>query len=208
MLYPWPEPEVIGLALAPDHVATVDSVTAGSIAATAGLKAGDQIISLAGQPLISIADTSWVLNYSPDPGRLAAVVKRDGAEKAIDLTLPAGWRKKSDISRRVGTWSLRGMATGGLVLEDVTDDARVERGWTRDQMALRVKYVGEYGTHAAAKKAGFKKDDVIVLLDGKSTRMTEGEMIGDMLQNHPPGDQVKATVMRGSDRMEFMLPIQ
>ena len=78
----------------------------------------------------------------------------------------------------------------------------------KDQMALRVKYVGEYGTHAAAKKAGFKKDDVIVLLDGKSTRLTEGEMIGDMLQNHLPGEQVKATVVRGSDRMEFLLPMQ
>ena len=75
-------------------------------------------------------------------------------------------------------------------------------------MALFVKYVGEYGSHAAAKKAGFKKNDVIIELDGKSKRVTESELIGDLLQTHQAGEKLKTTVLRGGQRVELTLPMQ
>src|SRR5207247_22810 len=61
-IYPWPAPETIGLALAPEQIARIESVTPGSIAAQAGLQPGDDLLSFDGQPLISQADVSWVLN--------------------------------------------------------------------------------------------------------------------------------------------------
>ena len=57
---------------------------------------------------------------------------------------------------------MRGMACGGLVLEDLADEERSRRGLGAQAMALFVKGVGQYGKHAAAKNAGFQKDDVIV----------------------------------------------
>jgi hypothetical protein len=208
LIYPWPPPETIGLTLAQDYPARIESVSASSISSSASLQPGDDLISLGGQPLLSIADVSWVLNRASEEGTLRAVVKRDGVEKTLELALPANWRSKADISRRVGTWGMRGMATGGLVLEDLADEERARRSLPGDQMALVVKAVGEYGKHAAAKKAGFKKQDVIVEIDGLSKRLTEGELIGVLLRRHNPGAQVKATVLRDTGRVELTLPMQ
>jgi len=207
-IYSWPSPETIGLTLAPDRVAHVETAAADSMAARAGLKAGDDIVSLAGQPLISIADASWILHRAPESASLSAIVRRGGAEKTVNIDLPAGWRRKTDIAGRVGAWSMRGMATGGLLLEDLPDTERSPRQLGRNELALLVKHVGEYGKHAAAKKAGFQKGDVIVELDGQSRRATEGEVIGQLLQKHQPGERVGVTVLRGTGRVSLSLPMQ
>ncbi len=208
LIYPMPAPDTLGLALAQDGIARVDSVTGGSAAARAGFQAGDEIVAMAGQPLVSIADVSWVLHRAPEAGSLVATVKRGPSEKKLDLELPPGWRSKSDISRRVGTWEMRAMATGGLLLEDLPEADRSQRGLGRENMALLVKHAGEYGRHAAAKKAGFLKGDVIVGVDGLAGRMTEGELIGHLLQKHQTGEKLKATILRGGANIELMLPIQ
>jgi hypothetical protein len=100
------------------------------------------------------------------------------------------------------------MAAGGLVLEDLNDEERQRRTLITSQMALLVKYVGEYGKHSAAKKAGFHKQDVIVEIDGLSHRVGEGELLGHLLRMHQPGAQVKTTVLRGTERVELSLPMQ
>ena len=79
-------------------------MVAWSIADMAGLKPGDEFVSLAGQPPLSIADVAWVLHRAPASGTLPALVVRNGAEKSLNIVLPPKWREKSDISKRVGTW--------------------------------------------------------------------------------------------------------
>ena len=207
-IYPSPAPESIGLTLAADQIARVESVAAGSIAARGGLRPGDDLVRLAGQPLISIADLSWALHRAPESGALPAQLRRGGAETAVTLTLPAGWREKADISKRSGTWPMRGMAEGGMILDDLGAEERGRRGLGEKDMALFVKGLGQYGKHAAAKNAGFQKDDVIVQLDGSSARITESELIGRLLAKYRPGEQVKATVLRGTQRVELSLPMQ
>ena len=208
LIYPMPAPETIGLTLAADQRATVAAVAAGSIAEQAGWKPGDEIISFAGQPPVSVADVSWALHRAPESGRLAAVVKRGGAARTLETSLPSGWRTRSDISKRVGTWQMRAMTGGGMVLEDLADAARTSRDVATDKMALLVKSVGQYGKHAAAKNAGFKKDDLIVEFAGQSARATEGELMGRVLQNNLPGEKVKVTVLRAGQRVELQLPMQ
>ena len=207
-IYPWPAPEAIGLTLASDRAATVASVANGSLAANAGLQAGDEIVSFETQPLVSMADFSWVLHRAPESGSLTAVVKRSGGEKPVEIKLPSGWREKSSDPRRVGTWAMRGMVTGGLVLEDLSDEARTARNISKQDLALLVKFVGQYGSHAAGKKAGFQKDDVLVQVADMKTRLSEGEFMGQLLQKHFAGEKLKTTVLRGTDRMELSLPMQ
>ena len=207
-IYPMPAPETIGLTLAPDAAARVTAVAAGSMAASAGFCAGDEFVSFNRQPLISIADFAWVLHRAPEAGTLAAVVKRGGKAVPLTLALPAGWRSKSDISRRVGTWSMRAMALGGLTLVDLDDAARKERGLATETMALNVKGVGQYNKHGAAKKAGFLKDDLIVGIDGMKSRTSEGELIGKLLQTRQAGEFADVTVLRGSERLTLKLPMQ
>ena len=208
MIFPMPAPETIGLTLAADHIARVESVATGSAADKAGVLAGDEFASLAGQPLVSIADVSWVLHRAPATGTLSASVKRGTETKSLDIPLTAGWRAKSDISKRVGTWQMRGMANGGLVLEDLSDEARAARGIEKEALALFVKSVGQYGKHAAAKNAGFQKEDIVVEASGLTGRMGEGEWIANLLRKNMPGEKVKTTVLRETQRVELTLPMQ
>lgn len=207
-IHAMPAPETVGLTLAPDQVARVAEVAAGSAAQKAAFQPGDELVSLAGQPLISTTDVSWILHRSPDTATLPAVVKRGGAEQTLELTLPAGWRLDSDFSKRSSVWSMRGMATGGMVLEDLPDEERAKRGLNNSQLALFAKGVGQYGNHAAAKNAGFQKDDVIIEIDGVTERMTESALIDRFLAQRMPGTKVKATVLRGNKRLNLMLPMQ
>jgi hypothetical protein len=207
-IYPMPAPETIGLTLAPDQPARVTQVVSKSIADAAGFRAGDDVVSFGGQALISIADFAWVLHRAPENASLTANVKRGGKSVPLTIALPPGWRMKSDISRRVGTWSMRAMAFGGLTLVDLDDAARRERGLPKETMAMNVKAVGQYNKHATAKKAGFLKDDVIVAIDDLKSRMTEGELIGALLKKHKAGEIAEVTVLRGSERVALKLPMQ
>ncbi len=210
-IYPMPAPETVGMVLAPDDVAMVKDVLPGSAAAQGGLQVGDVIASIEGQPVVSIADVAWALHNAPESGVLSVRVKRGkdgGSEEARKITLAPQWRSKSDISRRVATWPMRGMAFGGMVLEDLSNEERMRRGLSQDQLALFVKGVGQYGKHATAKKTGIQKEDVVLAFAGMEKRMTEGEILGHLLQHHFPGETVKVTVLRGTGKKEFQLPMQ
>lgn len=207
-IYPMPAAETIGLSLAPDHAARVTAVAAGSAAAAAGFKPGDDLVSLAGQPLISVADFSWALHTAPEEGEIAVQVARGGNPVALRLRLGAGWRTKTEISRRVGTWSMRAMVTGGLVLTDLDDEARQQRGIAPTELGLFVKGLGQFGKHGAAKRAGFQKDDVLVAVAGQAGRLSEGELIGRLLESTKIGDALDVTVLRGKERVALKLPMQ
>jgi hypothetical protein len=208
VLYPYPLPHSIGLLMDPKHKATVKDVAQNSPAKQAGFQAGDEIVELNGQPLLSIADIQWVLHNAGDTAMFPAKVNRGGKSQDLMLTLPAGWRKQSDISWRPTTWELRGWGTGGLVLEELPEEARQEAKLAEDALALRVKYVGQYNKHAAGKNAGFRKDDVIVAVDGKKNRMTESTFLDYTLNNKRRGEKAAVTVLRDGKEVKLQLPIQ
>lgn len=208
LVFPWPSPESVGLQLAEDIPLKVAAVSAQTAAAWKGLEPGDLIRSVGGQPVISAADISWVLHRTGAQGEIPVTVQRGGAEKTASLHLGTGWRSASDISRRVGTWGMRAMATGGLQLEELSPDARVKEGIKPESMALRVKHAGQYGKHAAAKNAGFLQDDIVVAVDGLSDAMSEGAVIGHLLTKRRIGDAVKWSILRGGERREISLRLQ
>ena len=210
LMFPYPNPRVLGLVLDPKSKATVAAVTAGSSAEKDGFRPGDEIATLSGEPLLSIADIQWVLHncVGADATSLRAQVVREGKTVDMKLSLPAGWRSKGDISWRASSWDLRRMVTGGLVLEDVPDDDRKARGLDAASLALRVKHVGQYGDHAVAKNAGFLKDDVLVAIAGKSDRVTESALLARLTSTTKPGDKLAVTVLRDGKKVELTLPMQ
>ncbi|MCO6457134.1 MAG: PDZ domain-containing protein [Pirellulaceae bacterium] len=209
VLFPYPHPKSIGLTLDPEDRATVKAVEPSSRAALAGFQPGDEILQLAGQPLLSIADVQWVLHSaSPSGAELVAEVRRGDQTSQLTLSLPTGWRRQDDISWRASTWGLRRMVTGGLVLETLPDEARRELNLPDGSMALRVKHVGQYGAHAAAKRAGFQQGDVIVEFDGRSDLPREADLLALGATAHKPGEQVNVTLLRGGKRVTLRLPMQ
>jgi hypothetical protein len=208
VLYPYPLPEVFGLTFDPKEKATVLKVAAGSTAASDGFQPGDEIATLKEQPLLSIADVQWVLHNAGDSGRLTAEVLRAGKKLNMVLTLEAGWRRRGDISWRATSWDLRRMTTGGMRLDNLSAEERAKLGLAEKVLALRARHVGEYGAHAAAKNAGFRKGDVLVEVDGKSDPLTESQLMSRFANEKHPGDRVPVVVLREGKRLPLELPIQ
>ena len=132
-------PDVLGLHFSPKHRAKISKVDPGSAAEKDSFRRADEILTLNGQPMISIADVQWVLHRAPENATLPATVNRHGEEVNLTLTLKPGWRKGSDISWRTTTGELRLVALGGMVLKDLSDAERQRNGIGENKMALRVE---------------------------------------------------------------------
>ncbi len=209
VFYPYPHPTVVGLTLDPEEMSTVVKVQQGSAADDARLKAGDVIENMDGQPMLSLADVQWVLHNADPAGAAIPMQVRRGEKRAtLTLKLNKGWRRAGDLSWRVSSWSLRRMSAGGLVMETLPEEARSELKLPQQQMALRIKGVGQYGAHAAGKRAGFQKGDIILQFDGRRDLMTEAELHHFGTNHHRVGDQVAVTVLRNGQRKTLKLPMQ
>lgn len=208
VLFPHPHPKALGLVLDPTQRARVRSVAPGSPAAAAGLRAGDEIAALAGQPLLSIADVQWVLHGVPAAGgTVEARVERDGKPLMLRLRLAEGWRRADDLSWRASTWQLRRHAFGGLKLDAVPPDdpALADLPAARRRGVLRVAHVGQYAPHDRAKQAGFQKGDLLLALDGRTDLGRETDALVFALDPSRRGRTVEAQVRRGGKPLTLRL---
>ncbi len=209
LVYPYPPSETIGMNLEPVYPLRIKNLSGDSPVRKAGLREGDFLLGAEGQSLISAADLSWVLHHFSDAGGKLELFARRGSRTAVvQVDLGPTWRLKSDISRRVGTWPMRAMAFGGIKFIDLSDSQRSALGLRGDKLALKAEHVGQYNKHAAAKRAGWKKGDVLVGVGGLESRLSESELIGLILQKHSPGKKLPAQILRGSKEMNLPLPIQ
>ncbi len=209
ILFPYPHPKTLGLILDPKKKATVSSVNPGSIAANSGLRAGDIIESIGGQTPLSIADVQWVLHQtSGDENSIPISVMRNDRPVNLALKLPAGWRRGGDLSWRVTSWAYRRMLTGGMKLSDLPEENREELRLAPNKMSLLVQHVGQYGAHAAAKRAGLRKGDILVSYAGHDDLQTESQLFAHALNHHRPGDRITVEVLREGRKKEFVIPVQ
>jgi len=209
ILYPFPHPKVVGLVMDPEEKATVKEVQPDSPAAAAGLEKGDAIESLAGQPLLSIADVQWVLhNVDPDGARVPMTVKRSGRTRHLTLSLEKDWRRADDLSWRVSTWGLRRIAAGGMVLKALPPDQRAKLGFEGKQMALRVERTGRYGPFATARRKGFREGDILTEFDGRADFAREQDLLTYVVTDKQPGDRVEVQLRRDGKSLRLRLPIQ
>jgi hypothetical protein len=211
LLYPYPKPDVLGLVLDIEERATIKSVTPDSAGERGGFRAGDEIVALAGQPILSIADVQWVMHTAPEPKDqptvIPAQVRRDGKLVDLPLALAPGWRKASDISWRTSSWELRRMA-GGMKSDDLSDDERKSGGLDTGSLALLVKHVGQFGEHQNAKRAGIRNNDLIVAFNGRTERLSEAELLAYVVQECKPGQKVPVKLRRGDQMVEVELTLQ
>jgi S1-C subfamily serine protease len=208
LLFPYPHPKSLGLIMDPHEMATVKSVQTDSPAERDGFLAGDVLLTMANQPLISIADMQWVLHHAPDQAEIPLRILRAGKEISTKLTLEPGWRRRDNLSWRATSWALRRMTTGGLLLEELSAEQRQQAGLPADTMGLFVKHVGQYGAHALAKQTGFQQGDIIVAVDGRQNLMRESDLVAHLMETKAIGDEVPFVVQRKDGRHELKLRMQ
>jgi len=201
-LWVYPLPENTGMKLVVDDGLRVASITPGSPAERAGLRPGDDLQSLDGQPLMSQADVQWVLHNAPTEVRLPVAYSRAGQAFTGALALSGnwketdlGWRPSSGPGLRSGVWSIA-----------LSDEDRQKRGIPPGGMALEVKNLF-LPRAAPVQSAGVRIGDVIVAVDGKADLLTEGKFLAYLRLTHPPGDRTTFTIQRGAQRMELVVPM-
>lgn len=201
-LFVYPAPAQVGFLVDIDDGLIVKQLQANSPAAKAGLKVNDQLVSAAGQPLISTADFTWVLHNAPHETSLPLVVRRGGKDVELTLALSGDW-KKNDIAWRASTWyGLR----SGLKTDALPPQAKQSLGLKANALALQIN--GIFGKSMPVfQKAGLKKGDVIIGVEGLSDAMSETEFLVWLRTKHGPRDSVKLNVMRGGQTQEVTLPL-
>ncbi len=193
LIWPYPMPDAVGLALDPEERCTVSRVAPGSAAEKAGFKAGDEIARLEGQPLVSVADVQWILHGSNEGAKLTAEVRRGGRAEKLTLELPPGWRRGGDLTWREGTTVY---FKPGL---QATPTGRPEDG-----IALKIDRLrSEYET------AGLQAGDVIVEVGGRRKGIASVSQLMEFVAlNTSPGEKLALIVLReGKERrIELVLP--
>jgi predicted metalloprotease with PDZ domain len=201
-LWCYPLPENIGLTMDVDDGLRVGRVESGSPAAAAGIERGDELATLNGQRLLSQADIQWVLHNAPAETKLTATLLRGGSLLTRTITLGGDWKKTDLMWRGSSGPGLR----YGLWTEALARREKEHRGLNEGAMAISVKNLFLPRADPLAK-AGLKVGDVIVAIDGKPTLVDETDFFTYLRLNHPPGDRVRLTILRGKERRELEVPM-
>lgn len=208
LLYPYPHPRSVGMVLDPKEKATIKQILPDSPAASAGLKAGDAILTMDGQPLLSMADVQWVLHNTPSRGgELKLRIKRGAQEKVLNMKLSKGWRRNDNTGWRVGSWTMRRVALGGARMEPLSEKERNALN-LKEPMALKATYLGQWGAYAAARRAGLQKNDILIEYNNHRTFARESDLFDHVNENLKPGQTVTLKVLRGSKVLTKKLTIQ
>ena len=72
----------------------------------------------------------------------------------------------------------------------------------------RVDYVGWWGDHGVAKKAGVQKGDVVISWNGSDAPMTTSEILARTVNATKIGDVIPMSVLRNGRKMDFKLRMQ
>ena len=196
MLWVYPSPESLGVELSVDHCARVTAVVDQSFAAKAGLRVGDDILTLNRQPLLSIADVQWVLHQFPDPGgKLSVEVLRGGKRLELALTLPDLWRQRGDFGWRYRVAGYAAWLWSGVTLQDHPEGIRVAN--------LSPRWFKK--PNPSARRV-LRPGDVITAVDGK-VGMTRSLYLAHLMRDKKLGSTVTLRVLRNGRAMEVRFKI-
>ena len=210
LLWTYPMPDLLGFSLDPAERASVTAVKAGSPAAKAGMKQGDKVAAMDGQPILSTADVQWVLHQAKEPGSVKVQLDRGGQKSEVTLALAAGWRRGMSFSDNLSLgWVTRGNVAG-MRTQEAPADEKQKLGLAAGGLALKIleitpDFVKE--RNQSAKKIGLQKGDVIVEVDGMKSAMTESEFLAYLIQKKKAGMKADLTYVRGGKPAKVVLDV-
>lgn len=200
-VFRYPLPENIGMTLDVDRGNLVKAVQANSIAAKAGVVAGDMIESIAGTQIRSFADAQFALDKSPAEGQVDVSWRRRGEWITRTLTLEKGWRR-TDISWRPSMQEL--VAAPRLFGKDLVASERATLGLTETQMAFRQKK----SVPGQARDAGIRPGDIVLGFDRSVMEMDAYDFQDYVRENYIVGDEVAVHLMRDGKRLDLPMKLR
>jgi S1-C subfamily serine protease len=205
MIWRWPTPGQVGLTLDAVEQERVVSVRADSPAARAGLRAGDRLLTIDGQRVLSGSDVSWALERARGGARaLALAWTRGDARLEGALELAAGWEVGDalTLSWRPSKWQL--VPSPGFGGPALSPDEKQRLGLAPATFALRVDYLVTWGSEArfgqAAQRAGVRKGDVVLGVNGRADFQSHDHFQAWWRLNLRPGDVARVELLRGGER--------
>lgn len=197
----YPLPENVGMAVDADSGNVVDAVFPGSAARRAGMQAGDEIATVDGQSILSIADIQWALFRAAPGSAVEVTYTRKGSPRTAVLEVSGDWTA-SDITWRASIWPMRPRL--GVWAPDLTDDERREIGLPTTGLARKVRWIPSEGL----REAGLRDGDIIVAMDGDTRRETHAEAETRVRMTYSEGDHVELVVLRGGERHTLDAPLE
>jgi len=190
----WPLPENVGLALDRDHGLRVREVVAGSPAARAGIRAGDELVVAGGRRLYGQTDLRGVLHRGPPAaGCIPVEWAREGVRGRGELAVEPGWRA-TVLDWRMSVSQGNVGAGPGFFPNPVPAGRRKELGIEPGRLAV----APWFGPHpsSAAWRAGLRAGDAILAVDGIDEERAGRGFLVWFRTRYEPGDEVRFTVTR------------
>lgn len=195
-----PQPENIGLQLQVDRGSRIASVLPESPAQRAGLRRGDELVTLNHAPVAAIADVQMALRDAPRAGSIPVSYQRGSQTLNTTVAVTGNW-KQSDLSWRAFMWGLSPQAS--VYGKDLTEDEKRALGLSPQALAFRQ---GNF-VPPAAREAGIRANDIILGFDGKRLEMTMLQFNAYVRLNYQVGDRVTFHVIRNGQRLEFPMTL-
>ena len=206
VLWRYPLPDNLGLRIDPGDGRVIRSVQANSPAAKAGLRPGDVLTHADNQALTSIADLQWVLhNLTNSEATVTLKATRGDRSITKQLAMKAGW-KKTDISWRGSLWSIKPvLATWCAPMkENRVKSLHLAKG----VKPLEVRWINTDRPEGRnAKRAGLRKGDIIIGMEGEPLRMSSQHFNMHVKLNYKVGDKLPLTLLRDGKRIKFDWPL-
>lgn len=211
-LWRYPPPGRIGLDLGRDEQTRVLAVSEGSPAAAAGLRAGDELVSMGARLVATASDLMAALD-ALDPGAVTVPLRvlRKGEELTLSLELTADWKRGTPLSFswRPFKWGLNPAPGFGGPELDAAEKARL--GLASGRFAFRITYLVTWGENQrygrAAARAGLREGDVVVGLDGKQDFRSTDHVHAWWRLTREPDDEVQIDVLRGGEPLRFTIQV-
>lgn len=192
LLWRYPLPDNVGLKIDPKDGIRILDMVKDSPALRAGLRAGENVVAMNGQPMTSIADMQWVLHHLPNADTSVTVEGSETGEHQVKLS--KGW-KKTDISWRGSMWALQPRLR--VWTPELTAAERKKHGLA-DERALLVKWINRQSKGGrGALESGLREGDVIVRVAGKLVDMDARQFNVHIKMNYKVGESVPVRVLRG-----------
>jgi S1-C subfamily serine protease len=168
----------------------------GSAAARAGIRPGDQILSVDETRIESAEQLTGIISQKQHGDRLRIKLQRNGEEQTLDIALAAAvdpQRQPHEAMRVPSGQSQQGQAWLGVLLraegDEQLDGVRIERVHPR----------------GPAARGGLQPGDVVIRVDDR--RVATNEDLLRMMDQKDPNEQVSLVVRRGDEEQRIQVAL-